>query len=119
MKKQGCCGNCAGCAGILELTAGEMEMLQKLAQYAFLPVARREEDGTPVYLEGDRPAAVYSLILRALEQKRLISLDYDKPLSGFEDPRYAAYAAVGSMALTARGQSVVETLEMQGIAPDA
>lgn len=116
MSNGGCCGSCSGCGGSLELTAGEIEMLYRLAQYAFLPVARRREDAIPVYLEeNDRPLAEYSLILQVLEQKRLISLDYDKPLKGFDGSLYADYPIVGSMALTQRGQMVVDTLERQGI----
>ena len=40
----GCCGNCGSCGssgGCMELTMGEIEMLQTLAQIPFLPVARK------------------------------------------------------------------------------
>ena len=51
--------------------------------FAFLPVARRADDMTPVYLEQQEyTKEEYSLILQALEQKGLISLDYEKPLAG-------------------------------------
>lgn len=112
----GNCGSCSGCAGVLELTEGEIEMLQSLGQFAFLPIARRADDMVPVYLEENtRPAEEYSLILQVLEQKQLISLDFDKPLSHFNAEKYAAYPVKGSMALTARGQKVVEMLEIEGI----
>lgn len=112
----GNCGSCGGCAGVLELTEGEVEMLQALGQFAFLPIARKADDMVPVYLEeNDRPAEEYSLILQVLEQKRLVSLDYDKPLSNFSDPRYAPYPVKGSVALTERGQTVVKMLEIEGI----
>ena len=110
-----CCGNCGGC-GPMELTAGEVKMLLKLAQIPFLPVARKMSDDIPVYLEDDEEtAADYSLILQCLEKRGLISIDYDMPLAGFDDAAYAAYPIRGSFALTARGQQVVELLEVQGL----
>ena len=110
------CASCGGCAAVLELTEGEIQMLQSLGQFAFLPIARRADDSIPVYLEEtDRPAEEYSLILQVLEQKRLVSLDYDKPLANFDAKNYAAYPVKGSAALTQRGQAVVKMLEIQGI----
>lgn len=115
----GCCGNCGSCAssgGCMELTMGEIEMLQTLAQIPFLPIARKMGDDTPVYLEdSEKPVEEYSLILQCLEKRGLISIDYDKPLKSFDDAAYAAYPIRGSFALTARGQRVVELLELQGI----
>ena len=112
----GCNGNCASCGGCareLVLSAKEVDFLNTLAQYAFLPVARTMGDLTPVYLEeGDREEM--SLLLQVLEKKGLISLDYDKPLKGFNEGAYAAYPIRGSMALTERGQKVLELLEYQG-----
>ena len=110
----GNCGACSGCARELVLTDREIEFLNLLGQYAFLPVARTMGDLTPVYLEeGDREEM--SLLLQCLEKKGLISLDYDKPLRGFEDGAYAAYPIRGSIALTERGQKVLELMEYQGI----
>lgn len=110
------CAGCNGCAKVLELTEGEIEVLRTLGQYAFLPIARRADDMTPFYLEEDAYSPEeYSLILQVLEQKSLISLDYDKPLSGSYGPRYAAYPVKGSAALTERGQKVVEMLDIEGI----
>ena len=115
----GCCGNCSGCSGCsaaLVLSPEEIEFLNKLGQIPFLPVARKMGDLTPVYLEeGEAAAAQHTLTLQLLEKKGLISLDFDRPLHGFDDGAYRAYPIRGSMALTARGQSVVELLEMQGI----
>ena len=111
-----CCGNCGGCGGAMELTAGEIRMLFKLAEIPFLPVARKMSDDIPVYLEdADETAERYSLILQCLEKRGLISIDYDQPLAGFNDAAYAAYPIRGSFALTARGQQVVELLEIQGV----
>ena len=116
MSCQGNCGSCSGCAKVLELTEGEIHVLLTLGQYAFLPIARRADDMVPVYLEDQRyTKEEYSLILQVLEQKNLISLDYDKPLSHADMAAYAAYPVKGSVALTARGQTVVEMLEIEGI----
>ena len=110
----GNCGSCSGCARELVLTGKEIDFLNILGQYAFLPVARTMGDLTPVYLEdGDREEM--SLLLQCLEKKGLISLDYDKPLAGFDEVAYAAYPIRGSMALTERGQKVLELMEYQGI----
>jgi len=113
----GCNGNCASCSGCareLVLTGKEIEFLNTLGQYAFLPVARTLGDLTPVYLEeGDQEEM--SLLLQCLEKKGLISLDYDKPLGGFDPIAYAAYPIRGSMALTERGQKVLELMDYQGI----
>jgi hypothetical protein len=112
----GCSGNCAGCAGCareLVLTREEIELLEKLGQIPFLPVARKMGDLTPIYLE-EVEQEKYSLLLQILEKKGLISLDFDKPLTGFDCGAYAAYPIVGSMALTKRGQDVLDLLERQG-----
>ena len=113
----GCNGNCSACSGCareLVLTQKEIDFLNILGQYAFLPVARTMGDLTPIYLEdGDREEM--SLLLQCLEKKGLISLDYDKPLAGFDETAYAAYPIRGSMALTERGQKVLELMEYQGI----
>ena len=112
----GNCGNCGGCAKELILNEGELHLLEALSEIPFLPVARKMGDLDPVYLEEDRYSPEeYSLILQCLEKKGLISLDYDKPLKNFDDSAYAAYPIRGSMALTQRGQLVVEMLERQGL----
>ena len=112
----GGCGGCSGCGGAMELTRGEIEMLLKLGQIPFLPVARKMGDENPVYLEDtEQTVEEYGLILLCLEKRGLISLDYDKPLKSFDDAAYAAYPIRGSFALTQRGQQVVELLEMQGV----
>ena len=114
----GGCGGCSGCGGARDLviTQQELNFLQELGQVAFLPVARSMGDLTPIYLEaGEGKREEYSLLLQCLEKKGLISLDYDKPLGGSAMAAYAAYPIQGSMALTERGQKVLELLEYQGI----
>lgn len=111
----GNCPSCGGCGGALFLTPGEIAMLRRMGQIPFLPIARRIDTVDPVYLEDtDKSVTEYGLILMCLEKKGLISLDFDRPLAGFDDSAYAAYPIRGSMALTARGQSVLDLLELQG-----
>ena len=115
------CGNCGGCAdrgscgGSLELTRQEMDFLVLLGQVAFLPVARKLGDETPVYLEdGPEKQEQNAVVLQLLEKKGLIDLDYDRPLKGADPERYADCPIQGSIALTRRGQQVLELLEYQG-----
>lgn len=115
----GNCGGCTGCSASLELTSGEMGVLQTLGQYSFLPVARRREDMVPVYLEDSTLSREeYSLVLQCLEKRGLIDISYDAPLKGADMSAYVGYPVHGSMGLTQRGQQVLELLEMQGIEED-
>ena len=112
------CGDCSGCSGCgcLELNEGEISLLNQLGQTPFLPVARKREDMDPIYLEeGVHRAAEYCLILQCLEKKNLITIDYDAPLRGTPDSAYGNRPVKGSMALTARGQWVLETAQIQGL----
>lgn len=110
-----CCGNCGGC-GELILSEGEIGLLLQLAQIPFLPVARRADSMEPVYLEDPiRSPEEASLILQCLEKRGLISLDYDRPLKGWDYSAYAAYPLHGSFALTAKGQQILDLLEFQGL----
>ena len=116
----GCGGSCGGCARELVITPKELSFLQELGQVAFLPVARTMGDITPVFLEsGEEKREEYSLILQCMEKKGLISLDYDKPLRGHNYDSYGAYPIRGSMALTERGQKVLEMVELQGISEES
>ncbi len=112
----GNCASCGGCARELVLTQQEIDFLKLLGQIPFLPVARKMGDLNPVYLEdGEEKAEEISLLLQCLEKKGLISLDFDRPLRGFDETAYADYPIRGSMALTERGQRVLEMLDYQGI----
>lgn len=107
------CSSCSGCGGSLLLTPGELQVLEALSQIPFLPIYRNIDDATPIYLEDHRfSIAGYSLILQHLEAKRLITLDFDKPLKNAAPSQYPIQ---GSMALTARGQSVIDQLDRHGI----
>lgn len=112
---KGCSGNCGGCGKVLELSQGEIDLLRALGQYSFLPVARKAEDMTPVYREETAyTEEEYSLFIQLLEKKNLIYLDYT-PLKGAKMECYPEFPVHGSMALTGRGQQVLDLLETQGI----
>lgn len=89
--------------------------MQELGQYSFLPVARKAGDMIPVYLEnGEENKKLMSLVIQCLEKKMLIDIAYD-PLPGANMDAYKGYPVHGSIALTQRGQQVLELLELQGI----
>lgn len=113
----GNCSQCGGCANSLTLTQAEIDMLLTFSEIPFLPVARKTDDMAPVYLETE--GTDFSLILACLEKKGLIDIDYRTPLVRFDYSAYVSYPVHGSMALTARGQQVVEMLELQGISEEA
>ena len=113
MSCSGNCASCSGCARELELTRGELDFLRKLGEVAFLPVARNMGDLNPVFPED--PREEISLLLQCLEKKGLISLDYPLPLKRYSHPVYDRYPIRGSLALTERGQKVLELVEYQGI----
>ena len=109
-----CCGNCGGCGEML-LAESEIAVLKTLCQIPFLPVARRADDMTPMYLEEDSYSpAEYSLTLQCLEKRGLISIDYDLPLKGWDYSAYKGFPVHGSFALTAKGQDVCELLDKLG-----
>ena len=115
----GNCSSCGGCAKELVLTPMEMDMLQTLAQIPFLPVARKVSDMIPIYLEDNAYTKdEYSMILQMLERKELIDIDYGYPLSNYDMSAYDGYPVHGSIALTNRGQKVLDTLEVQGVQED-
>ena len=112
----GSCGHCEKCGNCLTLNEAELYLLQTLGEIPFLPVARRADAADPIYLEDEvYSAEEYSAALQSLEQKGLITLDYDIPIKGFHSQRYSRYPIVGSFALSARGQHVLEILDLQGI----
>ena len=108
------CGSCSGCGKSLTISPQELQWLETFGQIPFWPVARKRDDMIPVFPEDPREET--SLILQCLEKKGLISIDYDGPLAGTDPAQYGNYPVRGSMALTARGQWVLETAQIQGIA---
>lgn len=117
----GDCGGCGGCGGgcgggPLLLTEAELALLRRFGETPFLPAAAGLDRETPVYLEDrDRPGAEYSAAILGLAGKGLIRVDYDIPLGNFDYGAYRSYPLHGSMALTGRGQDVLEQIEIQGI----
>lgn len=111
----GNCGGCGGCSGSLVLTGAEIEVLHVLEQVPFLPAARRSDSMDAVCLE-EEVSHIENLtqVLAMLEKKSLIDLDYRTRLKGFDYSAYGAYPCRGSMALTQRGQTVLELLAVQG-----
>ena len=110
------CSGCTGCGGALELAPEELRVLRELGEIPFLPIARRADAETPVCLEfPDLNPEESGLILLCLEKRGLISVDYDQPLGGFVYNGYEALPVRGSIALTARGQQVVEVLDVMGL----
>ena len=105
------CGGCSGC-GSIELSPGELETLVRLGQLAFLPIGG-ETDEMPVLLgEESMMPQESALVLLCLEKKGLVSLDRNIPLKGYDG--YGGYSMKGTMALTAKGQRVLQLLEIQG-----
>lgn len=116
-KDRGHCGGCCGgCGSQWSLTQAEENVLRQLSQIPFLPVGMAPDSALPVYLEAEEAAApAYGAAILGLQQKGLIQLDSQRPLGSFSYEAYGACSRRGSMALTARGQAVVELLEIQGI----
>lgn len=106
------CSACSGCGRTLELTQPEIDFLKSLGQVPFQPIVRQMGDEFPTYPGGSEEL---NLVLRILEKKNLISLDYDRPLSGYTEHGYLSYPIRGSVALTARGQQILDWMEYQGI----
>ena len=69
---------------------------------------------TVTYDRADTAALAYQGGVGIGRFQSLLS-DYDKPLKGMEETAYGAYPVRGSMALTQRGQKVLELMEYQGI----
>lgn len=142
--KDGSCGGC-GCQNReIAITEREKDFLLLLAQLPFLPLAQffsKSIDSeqanamtlASVYLETADDSLDTILetgaLLRDLEGKRLITLDYDKPLQNydytiFEESKafkdFCQKQAVsgqpiverGSIALTALGQEVLDSMEI-------
>lgn len=109
----GDCTHCSGCGAAYVLTEGELSLLRLLGEVAFLPVARRADDLTPIYCaEGAYTPQQYSILLQCLEKKNLIDIDFYAPLKGFDG--YGHYPLKGSCALTLQGQQVLDALDIQG-----
>ena len=88
-------------------------MLKDLATCPFLPVAS-DHDENPIYLENNRfSERQYSEVLLQLEQKRLITIDYDMPLMNYDYNLYKEYDNHGSIALTGLGQNIIDAIDSE------
>ena len=115
-----CCGgNCASCpgkGGAITLHPAEIDILRELAVCPFLPVGLNSRTGEPFCLEfPDMDEKIVPLALSVLEKRGFIRIDYDIPLAGFAYEGYEGCFRRGSLALTAKGQDVIERLAVQGV----
>jgi hypothetical protein len=94
------------------MTPDEITMLQNFAVMPFLPVAI-SADGKPVFLD-ENSNIIASDVLTSLKLKRLITIDRDMPIVGYDYSIYSGCNHFGSMALTAQGQSALDTLDILG-----
>ena len=121
MASCGDCGGCGGCpsggcgSGELYLTQLECTILTRFAEMPFYPVGHDVALSRPVCLEWDEPEGDVSAALESLKRKGLVEINADEPLRGFSYGGYEKFPRRGSMALTARGQSVLELMDIQGI----
>ena len=107
--------NSGGCPkGTVSLTEKEIALLEGLAEIPFRPVARRGDSDVPFCL--DEAGRDISEELMWLRLKGLVTLDYDLPLVGFDYAGYEKYPIRGSFTLTAKGQEVLDSLEIMGAA---
>ena len=111
------CGAC--CSGEVLLCNEEVAILSALAQLAFLPIACREAQSPPSYLSvtdnfGLSPE-LFSQVIASLSFKGFISVDPDIPLSNVDywihHPEVGMH--FGSIALTSRGQELLDFLELE------
>ncbi|MCI8971811.1 MAG: hypothetical protein HFF99_10145 [Oscillibacter sp.] len=109
-------GCCSGCGQELLLTEAELALLRRLGETPFLPAAASYDRKVPVYLEDrERPREECAAAILGLAEKGLARLDYDIPLENFDYAAYRDFPLHGSVALTGRGQDVLEQIEIQGI----
>ena len=120
-----CCGgSCNGC-GSLELTQAEATFLLTFSVLPFQAVVGKDISDFPVYaypvcaLEENPGPDVRPELISALAGKGLIEVDYDIPLSNYDYHGFEGYPRHGSMALTHRGQQVLDQLYSLGFAPSA
>ena len=121
-----CCGgSCSGC-GSLELTQAEANFLLTFAELPFQPVVGKSVSDCPVYAfpactpEENHVPGVHPELISVLAGKGLIEVDYDIPLSNYDYQGFEGYPLHGSMALTYRGQQVLDQLYSLGseLSPD-
>jgi hypothetical protein len=115
------CGGCSGCGkGELLLTKGEGQVLLELGQFAFLPILQEGRGEACSYhpIPQDVPSMPenFSQVMLALQQKGLITIDPDLAMPNVS---YGSWESkdlhCGSIALTAKGQEVVDWLSPEEV----
>lgn len=97
------------------MTPAEIAILKRLAEFPFLPLVKKYHTGDQFMPVPDFISPEYKMALLALSSKGLISMDADFPLSNFDYAEYSKEYECGSIALTGRGQAVIDIIEVQGM----
>lgn len=100
--------------GEVTLTEPEAKLIKILAELAFLPVISdyTEEEIQYSLLPKEDFLEIPSIVVAMLEQKHIITVDADLPISGFsygDIPKGKNYH-FGSIAFTVQGQEVADWL---------
>ena len=98
---------------VLELTDGEAYILLRLSEIPFLPVGKNKETTLPVSYFCDMESGKMTDSILGLKVKRLITVDYNKPISGYDYSEYKECSLKGSMAFTETGQKALDIIEKQ------
>lgn len=106
------CGGCSGC-GSIALTQSQLDVLARFAVMPFYPAGYMLPDDAPVCLDFCTPEEMQAL--QSLIAQRLISSDPYETVAGADLSGYRSFQLHGSVALTRRGQQVIEQLDMQGL----
>jgi hypothetical protein len=93
------------------MTPEEISVLETFSELPFQCILRKPSQELPASPED--PSEARSQVLLCLEKKGLIDIDCHQPLKGFDYSPWPGFLH-GSMALTARGQEILDTLTIQG-----
>lgn len=97
------------------MTPAEIAILKRLAETPFLPLVKKNHTGDQFMPVSEFISPEYRIALLALNNKGLISMDADFPLSNFDYSEYLKQYKCGSIALTGKGQAVIDVIEVQGM----
>lgn len=110
------CESCGGCgSGVLLLSPIEYDLLLRFAEIPFYPAAFSAVGEEPICPDLASCGEDYGKALRAMEMKRLLSIDERIPLRGCDYGFAPKNALQGSIALTAYGQQVQDSLYLNGL----
>lgn len=117
-----CGGNCSSCGGCtnatIYLTEDALQLLEVLATYAFLPVAK-DREGSYVLREVET-ATIQDPhgTIRAMIKEGYLSANMEHPLKGFSYIAYQDCEKFGSLGLTTRGQKLTEYLDIVSVSAE-